>query len=318
MSASRVKKSVEPAAAAVAPVAAPVTTKKSKATPVPVAPVPVAVPVVATAPVTKKPRVTKEKVVVAKPVAEKETAPKVKAPVAPKVKVPATPENVTSELLSVIESLSKQHVCEVKDVKQALKLLRTTASSLKGVRDGLARVLKKTNRTKAPRDKTKLSNSGLMKPVSISKELAQFMGVPADSLHSRVSVTNAICNYIKSHNLQNPANKRQINADANLSKILGYNASSGQPLTYFYIQQLIQPHFLKEVSSDMSKFMGVSDKSMVSNSAVVSAVQSYAAKKGLVHDGSVQPDETLTKLLGKNSAFSVASLGQLVKSHFKK
>lgn len=312
MSTSRVKKSVEPAAVAVAPVAAPVTTKKSKAVPAPVAtPAPVAV---AAAPVTKKPRVTKEKVVVAKPVEEKVE----KKEVAPKVKVPATPENVTSGLLSVIESLSKQHVGEVKDVKQALKLLRTTASNLKGIRDGLARVLKKTNRTKAPRDKTKLSNSGLMKPVSISKELAQFMGVPADSLHSRVSVTNAICNYIKEKNLQNPANKRQINADANLCKILGYNASSGQPLTYFYIQQLIQPHFLKEVSSDMSKFMGVADKTMVSNSAVVTAVQSYATKKGLVHDGSVQPDETLKTLLGKNSAFPVTSLGQLVKSHFKK
>ena len=43
-----------------------------------------------------------------------------KKEVAPKVKVPATPENVTSGLLSVIESLSKQHVGEVKDVKQAL------------------------------------------------------------------------------------------------------------------------------------------------------------------------------------------------------
>lgn len=312
MSTSRVKKSVEPAAAAVAPVAAPVTTKKSKAVAA-AAPAPVAVPVVVAAPVTKKPRVTKEKVVVAKPEEKVE-----KKEVAPKVKVPATPENVTSGLLSVIESLSKQHVGEVKDVKQALKLLRSTASNLKGIRDGLARVLKKTNRTKAPRDKTKLSNSGLMKPVSISKELAQFMGVPADSLHSRVSVTNAICNYIKEKNLQNPANKRQINADANLCKILGYNASSGQPLTYFYIQQLIQPHFLKEVSSDMSKFMGVADKTMVSNSAVVSAVQSYAAKKGLVHDGSVQPDEMLKNLLGKSSAFPVTSLGQLVKSHFKK
>jgi chromatin remodeling complex protein RSC6 len=178
--------------------------------------------------------------------------------------------------------------------------------------------LKKTNRTKVPKDKSKLSNSGLMKPVAISKELAQFMGVPADSLHSRVSVTNAICNYIKEKNLQNPANKRQINPDANLSKILGYTASNGQPLTYFYIQQLIQPHFLKELSADMSKFLGVADKSMQSTSAVVSGVTAYATKKGLVHDGSVRPDETLSKLFGKSTEFPVSSLVQLVKSHFRK
>jgi len=313
MSTARVKKSAEPVVAVAEKV---VTEKKSKTkVAAPVVAVPAPAPVAA-APVEKKKRVQKEKPVAEKKVVVEKVEEKKEH--VPKVKVPATPENVTSGLVTIIESLSKSNVGEVKDVKQALKLLRSTASNLKSVRDSLARVLKKTNRTKTPRDKSKLSNSGLMKPVSISKELANFMGVAADSLHSRVSVTNAICNYIKEKNLQNPANKRQINADANLTKILGYNAASGQPLTYFYIQQLIQPHFLKEVSSDMSKFMGVADKSMVSNSAVVASVSSYATKKGLVHDGSVQPDETLTKLLGKNTAFPVSSLGQLVKSHFKK
>jgi chromatin remodeling complex protein RSC6 len=266
--------------------------------------------------------------VVAAPVEKKQRAKKVKAVEESKTDAvekkevvkrgPATAESVMTELVSLIDSLSKSNLSEVKEVKTAMKGLRSTASRLKGLRNDLTRVLKKTNKTKAPKDKTKLTNSGLMKPVAISKELTQFMGVPADSLHSRVSVTNAICTYIKEKNLQNPVNKRQINPDANLSKILGYKAESGQPLTYFYIQQLIQPHFIKEVSSELCKFMGVADRTLVSTSAIVSSVTAYATKKGLVHDGNVTFDETLTKLFGKAGVVPTSTLNQVVKSQFKK
>ena len=277
---------------------------ESKATPV----------VVVAAPVEKKQRVKKvkeEKPVEVKEVVEEEKKEVVK-------RGPATAESVMEELVSLIESLSKSKVSEVKEVKAAMKALRSTSSRLKGLRNDLTRVLKKTNKTKTPKDKSKLSNSGLMKPVSISKELTQFMGVPVDSLHSRVSVTNAICTYIKEKNLQNPSNKRQINPDANLAKILGYKAESGQPLTYFYIQQLIQPHFIKEVSVELCKFMNVPDRTLVSTSAVVASVTSYATKKNLIHDGNVTFDDTLTKLFGKSGVVPSATLNQVVKSQFKK
>jgi chromatin remodeling complex protein RSC6 len=156
-----------------------------------------------------------------------------------------------------------------------------------------------------------------MKPVVISKELAAFMKVPADSLHSRVSVTNAICSYIKDHNLQNPANKREITADAELTKILNYKSGS-QPLTYFYIQQLIQPHFLKEVSVDLAAFMKVSPSSLQSSSTVSAALHHYVTSKNLLKDQTVTPDAELTKLLGKSQPLTVQAMNQLAKAHFKK
>ena len=232
---------------------------------------------------------------------------------------PATKESVTEDVLSLIASLATDKVNSVDNLKQAVKLLKSTASKLKHLRNDLTRVLKKAGgRSTAPRDKSKTSNSGLMKPVVISKDLAAFMGVPADSLHSRVSVTNAICTYIKTHNLQNPENKREIKPDAPLSKILGYKADGKQALTYFYIQQLIQPHFLKEISADLAKFMKVSESSLQSSATVSAALNAYVTSKGLLNGTTVQPDETLGKLLGKSTPMTVAAMNQLVKSQFKK
>jgi len=232
-------------------------------------------------------------------------------------RAPATNESVMTEVLDLIAGLSTASLSELKDQKQSLKKLKNTASRLKHLRNDLSRVLKKSNRSTAPKDKSKLSNSGLMKPVVISKELAEFMKVPADSLHSRVSVTNAICSYIKENNLQNPSNKREITADAALARILKFSPGA-QPLTYFYIQQLIQPHFLKEVSPELAAFMKVSPSSLQSSSTVSAALLAYANSKSLVQGTNVTPDEDLSKLLGKSSTMTVQAMNQLVKSHFKK
>jgi chromatin remodeling complex protein RSC6 len=51
---------------------------------------------------------------------------------------------------------------------------------------------------------------------------------------------------VKSKELQNPQNKREIRPDSTLASLLGYAGDRAQqPLTYFYVQQLIQPHFIK-------------------------------------------------------------------------
>ena len=257
----------------------------------------------------KKPRAKKE-APAATDASEEEKAP-------PAPRVAPTSESVQNEVADLIAGLATAKLNELENTKAAVKLLKATASRLKHLRNDLTRVLRKTKREHAPKDKSKLSNSGLMKPVSISKDLAAFMGVDASTLHSRVSVTNAICTYIKEKNLQNPKNKREIVPDDSLVKLLHYKAGA-QPLTYFYIQQLIQPHFLKEISGDLASFMNVSASSLQSSQSVLQSVTSYANSKGLVHGTEVSLDDKLGKLLGKSGNVPVQALGQLVKSHFKK
>ena len=79
--------------------------------------------------------------------------------------------------------------------------------------------------------------SGFQKPTRISKDLAKFTCWNDFDLHSRVEVTKYICDYIKTNNLQNPEDRRQIIPDAKLQKLLGYNPKKEtEPLRYYSIQ----------------------------------------------------------------------------------
>ena len=128
-----------------------------------------------------------------------------------------------------------------------IKFLRSVSKRVKTLRADTARVCRTERRTR----RTTNTQSGFMKPVRISPEMARFIGVNPNELRSRVDVTKAICHYIKakdgSHNrdLQNPNNRREIIPDAKLSKLLGYDPKRHSPLTYYSLQRLIQNHFTK-------------------------------------------------------------------------
>jgi hypothetical protein len=69
----------------------------------------------------------------------------------------------------------------------------------------------------------KNQNSGLLKPVEISEKMCEFAGWEIGELHSRVDVTKAICNYIKTNELQKTSNKKTILPDDVLKKILNWD-----------------------------------------------------------------------------------------------
>ena len=60
--------------------------------------------------------------------------------------------------------------------------------------------------------------SAFMKPMNISAELAEVVG---KGPMPRSEVVKALWVYIKKNNLQDPTNKRNINADAALKKVFG-------------------------------------------------------------------------------------------------
>ena len=76
---------------------------------------------------------------------------------------------------------------------------------------------------KKPADSTsekaaKPANSAFMKPLQPSKELSAVVG--SDPL-PRSEVVSKVWEYIKKHELQNPANKREILADDKLEAVFG-------------------------------------------------------------------------------------------------
>jgi chromatin remodeling complex protein RSC6 len=64
----------------------------------------------------------------------------------------------------------------------------------------------------------KKPNPALMKPLRPSNELAAVVG---SSPLPRTEVVSKVWDYIKSNNLQNPENKREILADAKLQAVFG-------------------------------------------------------------------------------------------------
>jgi chromatin remodeling complex protein RSC6 len=62
------------------------------------------------------------------------------------------------------------------------------------------------------------ANSAFMKPMKVSAELAAVVG---EGPMPRSEVVKKLWVYIKAHNLQDPTNKRNINADANLKEVFG-------------------------------------------------------------------------------------------------
>ena len=124
---------------------------------------------------------------------------------------------------------------------KGVKFLRSIGKSLKLLHKDASKMMKQKKKSE---HKTN-NNSGFLKPVKISSEMAKFTGWDSAELKSRVDVTKFICNYIKEKNLQDPKDKRQILADPKLSKLLKYDAKSAdKPLTYYRIQSYIKPHFV--------------------------------------------------------------------------
>ncbi|MEK7077153.1 MAG: SWIB/MDM2 domain-containing protein [Patescibacteria group bacterium] len=80
-----------------------------------------------------------------------------------------------------------------------------------------------------------MANSAFMKPMSISSDLAVVVGAGP---MPRSEVVKKLWEYIKKNNLQDQANKRNINADENLKKVFG----GKEMVNMFEMTKLVNKH----------------------------------------------------------------------------
>jgi upstream activation factor subunit UAF30 len=81
----------------------------------------------------------------------------------------------------------------------------------------------------------KMANSGLSKPMNLSADLQAVVGAGP---MPRTEVTKALWKYIKENNLQDSANKRNINADEKLKKVFG----GKDQVNMFEMTKLVSAH----------------------------------------------------------------------------
>ena len=91
---------------------------------------------------------------------------------------------------------------------------------------------KDTKTQKDPKDK---KNSAFMKPVHVTEALAEIVG---HGPMPRTEITKRVWDYIKKHKLQDQKNKRNINPDQKLSKVL----DTTQPIDMFKMTSKIAKH----------------------------------------------------------------------------
>ena len=199
-----------------------------------------------TAPVVSKKSKKTDKADKSAPVST-ETAPVVAPAPTPVVDTP--PENEVVEVADVAK-LDSDVVGRCVDFASKLQNATIQLTSLrtefKQLEKQLLKEIKTLQKTKGRKNKIPSANrkpSGFVKPSKITVELAEFLGLPLDIEIARTEVSKEINKYIKANNLKDPANGRNINADAKLTALL--KLGNEDKLNYFNLQKYMKHHFVK-------------------------------------------------------------------------
>jgi upstream activation factor subunit UAF30 len=206
-------------------------------------------PAVVDAAPSKKSSKKSTKTEVAAPITPAVVATPVVADVTPAVatesKVDETKSLSSDAILTAVDAKIQQVSSILASLKNDSKALRKQIAQDKKVADKLAKKSAKKKRVVAEGEEAKPRNSGFMRPVKISDELASFLGKATGTVMGRQDANDEIRQYVALHNLKETekGKGRNINPDAKLSSLLKLPA--GEQLTYFNLQKYMKPHFIR-------------------------------------------------------------------------
>jgi len=158
----------------------------------------------------------------------------------------------------IVESVVAK-VDQTESLKTVLVTLNEQSSVIKGLVNTVRNLIKESDkqskeleklRNKRTRVKTERSAdalpSGITKPVSISDELAVFLGVAPGTLVPRNEVTKGVSTYVKKNDISDPENKQRFVLDdrpaaKTLRTLLG---NPTEDVTYFNLQRYLKHHYI--------------------------------------------------------------------------
>jgi upstream activation factor subunit UAF30 len=168
------------------------------------------------------------------------------APVAePEIKADESKVVSSDAVLTSIDAKIQQVASILASLKNDSKTLRKQIAQDKKIAEKLAKKSSKKKRVVVEGDEVKPRNSGFMRPVRISDELASFLGKATGTVMGRQVANDEIRKYVTANNLKETekGKGRNINPDAKLSALLKLPAE--EQLTYFNLQKYMKPHFIK-------------------------------------------------------------------------
>jgi chromatin remodeling complex protein RSC6 len=139
---------------------------------------------------------------------------------------------------------------QIKDAKSFKKIDSYVAKQLKL----LERLKQDTTAIKSKRSPSSNKATGFNKESDVTDETLEFLGKDKyEGVRPKVTwaqLTKAANDYIRIHDLKNKENKRLIDVDEKLAKLLNYNQEVSGPLSFTSMQKHFQncfPHLKKNV-----------------------------------------------------------------------
>ena len=138
------------------------------------------------------------------------------------------------EFSAVVEALDAQ-INVLRELKSRVVRLEKTVH-----REHKANLKKLRGRRRRPADPSR-GPSGFAKPGPVSDELRKFLGLEKGAMIARTEVTKEINAYCRKHKLQLESDRRKINPDKELSRLL--RLKKGDEVSFFNLQKYMKVHF---------------------------------------------------------------------------
>ena len=182
-----------------------------------------------------------------------DTPPVVNTPVETPVENTPVDVNATGNNVKAAPNLldySVEMAAMEEQLKAAMNAVKVALTNLSTLQKKVAREKKVVDRKMNGKvKKVKDPNApptGFDKPVTISKELATFLGTSPDEKVSRSSVTSRVSTYCKESGLQKKTDGRKIIPDKKLSALL--HIKEGVETNFFELQKHLANHYPETVA----------------------------------------------------------------------
>lgn len=120
--------------------------------------------------------------------------------------------------------------------------LESLEHSIKSLHKDVRKILAHLNDPTGEKAEARSKNNVFKRPMKVSQELQEFLGISVDTQISRSDVTKAISAYTKEHNLKNG---QQINLDDKLRSLFDIHDDETK-VTYLNMQRFLRRHYIKD------------------------------------------------------------------------
>lgn len=132
-------------------------------------------------------------------------------------------------------------------MEDTLKQLGDEVAALRKDMNALLKLVRKVRAHQedptGEKTKERSANNGFNRPMAVSPELREFLGLAEGETISRSNVTRKLTAYVKENGLKHPDNGRILILDEKLTKLL--KPPEGVQVTFLNVQKYLSPHYTK-------------------------------------------------------------------------